>query len=281
MKGLTLPRRPLPWAMLFALLLGYGAYALWRIPAEVLPRFDFPQIGVVVHAPGYATLEMESLVARPVEGQLLGLQGVDNLRTTIAQGSAQFTVRFTQGSDPQLDLQAVYGAIDRSRASLPPRVAPYAEIMGNAMNEVLDAGVRVPADVPLWQAEDAIRTHVLPALRAVPGVQRVELFGAGPPTIWSHPDPAALIQHHVGVDALAAAVGHATVLAPAGRTTLGHQDVLLEVRQLPVEVGDVLAIPVPAPGGAVPLGALAHVVSGPPAVHYAVQVDGQSGLGLI
>ena len=281
MKWLALLRRPLPWVLAFGLLLGYGAYALWRIPAEVLPRFDFPQISVVVHAPGYATLEMESLVARPIEGQLLGLQGVDSLRTSIAQGSAQFTVRFTQGSNPQLDLQAVYSAIDRARGSLPPRVAPYAEIMGNAMNEVLDAGARVPAGVPLWQAEDAIRTHVLPALRAVPGVQRVELFGAGPPTIWIQPDPAALIQHHVGVDALAAAVGHAAVLAPAGRTTLGHQDVLLEVRQLPVQVKDVLGIPVPAPGGAVPLGALARVVDGPPAVHYGVQVDGQSGLGLI
>ncbi|TAL75692.1 MAG: efflux RND transporter permease subunit, partial [Rhodanobacter sp.] len=207
MKWLALLRRPLPWAMVFGLLLAYSAYALWRIPAEVLPRFDFPQVGVVVHAPGYATLEMESLVARPIEGQLLGLQGVANLRTTIAQGSAQFTVRFAEGSDPQLDLQAVYSAIDRARSSLPPQVALHAEIMGNAMNEVLDAGVRVPADVPLWQAEDAIRTHVLPALRAVPGVQRVELFGAGPPTIWIQPDPAALIQHHVGVDALAAAVG--------------------------------------------------------------------------
>ncbi len=281
MKWLALLRRPLPWAMVFGLLLAYSAYALWRIPAEVLPRFDFPQVGVVVHAPGYATLEMESLVARPIEGQLLGLQGVANLRTTIAQGSAQFTVRFAEGSDPQLDLQAVYSAIDRARSSLPPQVALHAEIMGNAMNEVLDAGVRVPADVPLWQAEDAIRTHVLPALRAVPGVQRVELFGAGPPTIWIQPDPAALIQHHVGVDALAAAVGHATVLAPAGRTTLGHQDVLLEVRHLPVEVGDVLRIPVPAPGGAVPLGALAQVVNGPPAVHYGVQVDGHPALGLI
>lgn len=281
MKWLALLRRPLPWVMAFGLLLGYGAYALWRIPAEVLPRFDFPQIGVVVHAPGYATLEMETLVARPIEGQLLGLQGVADLRTTIAQGSAQFTVRFTEGSDPQRDLQAVYGALDRARASLPPRTTPLAEIMGNAMNEVLDAGVRVPADVPLWQAEDAIRTHVLPALRAVPGVQRVELFGAGPPTIWIQPDPAALIRHDVGVAALAAAVGHATVLAPAGRTTLGHQDVLLEVRHLPVEVDDVLRIPVPAPGGAVPVGALAQVVNGPPAVHYGVQVDGQPALGLI
>ncbi len=281
MQWLTIPRRPLLWLMLFGALLAYGVYALWRIPAEVLPRFDFPQVSVVVHAPGYATLEMESLVARPLEGQLMGLQGLETLHTTIAQGTAQFTARFTQGSDPQLDLQAVYGAIDRARSSLPPNVAPYAEIMGNAVNEVADYGVTLPPDVPAWQAEDAIRTRVLPTLRALPGVQRVELFGAGPPTLWIQPQPAALIQHHVGVEALARAIGGAVVLSPAGRLVAGHQDVLVEVRHLPLDARDVLSIPVPAPGGPVPLSALAKVVNTPPDVHYGLQIDGQPSLALI
>lgn len=281
MRWLTFLRRPLLWLMLFGMLLAYGVYALWRIPAEVLPRFDFPQVSVVVHAPGYATLEMESLVARPLEGQLMGLQGLETLHTTIAQGTAQFTARFTQGSNPQLDLQAIYSAIDRARSSLPPDVAPYAEIMGNAVNEVADYGVTLPADVPAWQAEDAIRTRVLPTLRALPGVQRVELFGAGPPTLWIQPQPDALIQHHVGVDTLARAIGGAVVLTPAGRLVAGHQDVLVEVRHLPLDVHDVLAIPVPARGGAVPLRALAKVVHRPPDVHYGVQIDGQPGLALV
>lgn len=274
-------RRPFIWAMVYAVLLGCGAWALWRIPAEVLPRFNFPQISVVVHAPGYAVLEMESAAARPLEAQLMGLQGLAALHTTIAQGSLELDARFTQGTDPQLALQAVEGAIDRARASLPPGAVPHAQIMGNAINEVADYGVSVPADVPLWQAEDAIRTRVLPTLRALPGVQRVELFGVGPPTLWIEPDPLALIQHHVGVAALAQAVGHAVVLAPAGRLALGHQDILMELRDLPRTAPDVLAIPVPTPAGPVPLSALARVVNTPPQVHYAVQIDGRPGLGLI
>ncbi len=274
-------QRPLVWGMVYAVLLGFGAWALWRIPAEVLPRFNFPEISVTVHAPGYATLEMESLVARPLEGQLLGLQGLTALHTTIDQGTAELDARFTQGANPQLALQEVYSAIDRARASLPPGVAPYAEIMGNAVNEVADYAVSLPPEVPAWKAENAIRTRVLPALRALPGVQRVELFGAGPPTIWIQPNPKALIQHDVGVEALAKAVGHAVVLAPAGRLVLGHQDVLLELRHLPKSAHDLLAIPVPTPAGPVPLSALARVVNAPPAVHYGVQLDGQPSLGLV
>lgn len=277
----ALLRRPLLWAMVYGALLAYGLYALWRIPAGVLPRFNFPQVSVIVHAPGYSALEMESLVARPLEGQIMGLQGLATLRTTLAQGTAQLTARFTEGSDPQLDLQAVYGAIDRSRASLPPGVAPYAEIMGNAVNEVADYGVSLPAGVPAWEVENAVRTNVLPALRALPGVQRVELFGAGPPTLWIQPDPAALVQHHVGISALARALGGAATLSPAGRLDIGHQDVLLEVRHLPLAAHQVLDIPVPAPGGPVPLSALARVVKTPPPIHYGLQIDGRAGLGLI
>ena len=274
-------RRPFVWAMAYVVLMGCSGWALWHIPAEVLPHFNFPQISVVVHAPGYAVLEMESAAARPLEAQLMGLQGLATLHATIAQASVELDARFTQGTDPQLALQAVEGAIDRARPSMPPGTVPRAQIMGNAINEVADYGVSVPADVPPWEAEDAIRTRVLSALRALPGVQRVELFGAGPPTLWIEPDPAALIQHHVGVAAIAQAVGHAVVLAPAGRLTLGHQDVLVELRNLPRTPQDVLAIPVPTPAGPVPLSALARVVNAPPQVHYAVQVDGRPGLGVV
>jgi cobalt-zinc-cadmium resistance protein CzcA len=274
-------RRPLVWVMVYATLLGFGGWALWHIPAEVLPRFDFPEISVVVHAPGYATLEMESLVARPLEGQLMGLQGLAWLHTTIAQGTVELDARFSQGTNPQLALQAVYSAIDRARASLPPDVVPYAEIMGNAVNEVADYAVSLPADVLPWQAENVIRTHVLPALRSLPGVQRVELFGAGPPTLWIQPNPAALIQHHVGVEALARVIGDAVVLAPAGRLVLGHQDVFLEVRDLPQSAQDVLKIPVSTPTGAVPVAALARVANAPPDVHYGVQLDGRPCLGIV
>lgn len=274
-------QRPLIWAMVYAALLSFGAWALWHIPSEVLPRFDFPEISVIVHTPGYATLEMESLVARPLEGQLMGLQGLASLHTTIDQGTVELDARFAQGTNPELALQAVYSAIDRARASLPPNAEPYAEIMGNAVNEVADYAVSLPANVPPWRVENAIRAHVLPVLRSLPGVQRVELFGAGPPTLWIEPNPAALIQHHVGVQALATAIGNAVVLAPAGRLVLGHQDVLLELRDLPQSADEVLSVPVPTPAGPLPLSALARVVNAPPAVHYGVQLDDQPCLGLV
>ncbi|AOU97205.1 acriflavine resistance protein B [Acidihalobacter yilgarnensis] len=277
----ALLKRPLLWIGLFAALFAYGLYALWHIPAEVLPRFGYPQIGVVVHDPGATAEEMETLIVRPLEGQLMGLTHLRSLRSTMGQGTAQITARFDEGTDPQLDLQAVYGAIDRARGQLPAGTPPLAEVMGNAINEIADYSVDIPVDVPAYRVQRAIRTRILPALRAVPGVQRVELFGSGDEALWIQPDLGALHRYGIGITALARAVRDQIVLGPAGRLDLGHQDVLIEARHLPISGEAVRAIPVPTANGEVPLGSLARVVRAATPIHSAVELDGHPSLGLI
>ena len=97
-------------------MIGYGVYALLHIPVEVLPTFNFPSISVVTHLPGTTATTMETLVATPLEGQLLGLPNVTDVRSTISDGLVETDLRFQAGTDPNADLQAVNGAIDRARS---------------------------------------------------------------------------------------------------------------------------------------------------------------------
>lgn len=274
-------RRPLLWVGLFAALVAYGLYALWHIPVEVLPRFGYPQIGIVVHDPGATAAEMENLIVRPLEGRLMGLTRMRSLRSSMGQGTAQLTIRFDEGTRPQPDLQAVYAAIDRARGSLPAGVHPYAEVMGNAINEIADYSVEIPAEIPAYRVQRAIRTRILPALRAVPGVQRVELFGSGDEALWIQPEPAALHRYGIGISAIADAVRRQVVLGPAGHLDLGHQDVLIEARHLPLTGAALRAIAIPTAHGDVPLGALARVARAATPIHSAVALDGHPSLGLI
>jgi heavy metal efflux system protein len=273
--------RPSLWWMAYAAMLAWALYAAWSIPMEVLPRFDYPQINVIAHDPGASASEVETLVVKPLEAELLGLTDLVNLRSTMGQGTAELTARFRRGTDPQVDLQAVYGAIDRARGSLPSAVAPYAEIMGNAINEVADYGAVIPPDVAPWEVQRAIETRVLPALRGLPGVQRVDVFGSGAECLWVQPDMAALRRHGVGVDALAEALRSHVVLGPAGRLVLGHQDVSIEARSLPLSAQQIRSIPVSTADGPVPLEQLARVIRGARPVHHALELDGEPSLALI
>ncbi len=272
--------RPLLWGLIYGALVAYGIYALLQIPVEVLPRFQFPQVSVVTHLPGATASDLETLIARPVEGQLLSLPNLVSVRSTMGHGTVQTDIRFAEGTDAQQDLQAVNSAIDRARGKLPPAAHPYAEIMGNAINEVADYTLEIPAGVAPMTVQRAVRTAVAPALRALSGVQRAEVYGSGDESLWVQPDLAGLRRYRVPVTAIVRALKDQVLLGPSGYLSLGHQDILVEARRLPIHAAELEEIPVPAPAGPIPLRALARVVRAPIPTHNAVSLDGRPSIAL-
>jgi len=272
--------KPLLWILVYAALVTYGAYSLLHIPVEVLPRFDYPQISVITHYPGATARDLETLVTRPIEGQILALPGLVGVRSTMGHGTVETDVRFASGTDPQSDLQAVNGAIDRARARLPASAHPYAEIMGNAINEVADYTASIPASVAPVAVQRAVRANVEPALRALPGVQRVEVYGSGDEALWVQPKLSALHRYGVSVTALTAALHHFVLLRPGGYLHRGHQHVLIELRSLPASAAAVRRIAVKGGDGPIPLGDLARVVRAPLPTHNAVELDGRPSVAV-
>jgi cobalt-zinc-cadmium resistance protein CzcA len=273
-------RRPVLWALVLTALIGYAAYAFLHIPVEVLPQFNFPQITVVVHLPGTTASELETLIVYPLEGQILTLPDLQSVRSTMGNGIVEIDVRFREGTSAVLDLQAVNGAIDRARGQLPPAANPLAQILGNAINEVADYTAEIPADVAPAEVQRAVRANLAPALRAVPGVQYVNVYGAGDEALWIQPDLGAMRRYGVSVGAIAQAVKNEVLLKPAGYTMQGHNDVLIEARHLPVHIAHVEAIPVPGPHGPIPLRDLARVVRAAIPTHNAVSLDGRPSVAV-
>ena len=279
----TVPRaltHPLLWLLVLTAVIGWAAYALVHIPVEVLPEFNFPQVSVFVHLPGATATELESLVVYPLEGEILALPNLESLRSSMGNGTVEVDVRFRLGTSSELDLQAVNGAIDRARRELPLSAYPLAQIMGNAINEVIDDTARIPPGVAPAEVERAVLSNVAPALRALPGVQRVEVYGAGAEALWIQPQPEAMRRYGVSVTAIAQAVRFQVLLKPAGYLSQGHNDVFIEARSLPVHTAQLLDIPVPSRNGPIPLRAVARVVRSAVPTHNAVSLDGKPSVAL-
>jgi len=272
--------RPALWLLAYGTLLSYGLYAWHKIPVEVLPRFNFPQISVITHEPGASAVELETQIVWPLEGRIMALPGLVSVRSTMGDGTVETDVRFQQGTDAQMDLQAVNGAIDLARGDLPASAHPLAQIMGNAINEVADYALKIPASLDPAQAQRAVLANVVPALRALPGVQLVDLYGTGEEALWVQPNLAALRRYGVSVTALVRALEGQVLLTPGGYITQGHQDVFIEARNLPVHAEEVRRIAVPGPGGPIPLGALARVVRSAVPTLNAVLLDGRPAVAL-
>lgn len=274
-------RQPVLWGMIFGALILCGAYAYWKIPVEVLPNFNFPEISIIAHEPGATAVEMETQVVRPLEGELMALPNVISVRSGMGNGSVETDLRFEPGTNAQQDLLAVNAAIDRVRGRLPASVHPLAQVMGAGINEVADYALRVPADVAPSEAERAIRADIAPALRALPGVYHVQVYGRGEESLWIQPNLAAMHQFGVPVTALVNAVQQEVLLRPGGYVTQGHQDVFLEVRSLPSHIRDLESVPVQCTDGPIPLEDIARVVRAPiPTLNKAL-LDRRPSIALI
>ncbi len=252
--------RPLFWALIYGGLIAYGVYALWKIPVEVLPRFNFPQIAVISHEPGATASELETQVAFPLEGEILALPNLVSVRSTMGYGTVETDVRFAAGTNALADLQSVNSAIDRARARISASVHPYAEIMGNAIDEVADYSAKIPASVAPVEVQRAVLANVVPELRALPGVQRVEVYGAGEEALWVQPSLAAMVRYQVPITAVTQALRQEVLLTPGGYLRQGHQNVFIVVRSLPVTIRDLERIPVSTTHGVIPLGNVSRII---------------------
>jgi cobalt-zinc-cadmium resistance protein CzcA len=203
------------------------------------------------------------------------------VRSSMGNGTVETDIRFGEGTDSEQDLMAVNSAIDRARGELPATVHPVAEIMGQAINEVADYSLELPASVPPAEAERAVMANVVPALRALHGVYRVELYGTGQEALWVQPDMAAMYRYGVPVTALLTALQQQVLISPGGYVTAGHQDVFIEIRSLPTQIADLEQVPVESAQGPIPLRDLARIVRAPVPTLNAALLDRRPTVALV
>ena len=91
---------------------------------DVFPEFVPPQVVVQTEAPGLAADEVEPLVTLPIEQALLGIPGLDVLRSQSIQGLSVSTLIFQDGTDIYRARQLVAERLTEVAGQLPDGVKP-------------------------------------------------------------------------------------------------------------------------------------------------------------
>ncbi len=254
--------------------------AVWHTPVELLPALDFPQVQVLVHQDGSSAVDLEHQWVAPLEAQILNLPDLASVHSVMGHGSVELDIRFRGSYRAGTDLLNVEAALARAQPDLPQGVQPHAELMGQAVQEVDDEAAEIPRNVDPVLVQHAVRAYVVPALRAIPGVQSVQAFGAGDESLWVQPDVIALQHYNVGVEQLVAAIADQFVFTSAGALEWGHQDVPIEIRSLPLHRPELAQLPVSTGTETIPLDALARIDRTGIPEHHAVELDGHGTVAL-
>ena len=178
------------------LVLLFGFLSLFRIPVQMIPDVEEPDVYVSTVWPGASPEEVEKEIVQEQEEQLKTLEGLVRMTSTSSQSTAQVMLQFQTGTNLDTAILRVNNKLQQVPAypqnALRPVIATSA--FGGAEGAiawfVLSArpGVEIEIDKQLDFVEEVIK----PALERVPGVANSGLFGGRERELQVIVDPQAL-----------------------------------------------------------------------------------------
>jgi multidrug efflux pump subunit AcrB len=112
-------RNPVPPIVLFLGLLLVGIISFATMEVTDSPDIDFPAATVTIVQPGAAPEEMENQITQRVESALRGVEGVDEINSSVNEGRSNTFVQFAIGTPTDRAVNDVREAVAQIRSDLP------------------------------------------------------------------------------------------------------------------------------------------------------------------
>jgi cobalt-zinc-cadmium resistance protein CzcA len=188
-------------------LVAVGVWALATINVDAFPDLTPNQVQVMTSAPGLSAEEVENLVSYPMETQLLGLPGTENVRSISKPGISVVTVTFNDDVDLYFARSQVQQRMQDAAMDLPgnyqPMLGPPATAMGEAFQYLVESDSLSPIEIRNIQ-----EYTIKPRLLTIPGVADVNAWGGMAQQFHVLTDPAKLAGYGLTLADLTAALAN-------------------------------------------------------------------------
>ena len=101
-----------------------GIYCYATLPRESFPDITIPYVFVTTTYEGVAPEDMEQLITIPIERKLKGIDNVEEIRSTSAEGLSTVAIKFLPKVDLDDAVQKVRDKVDQAKGDLPDQPCP-------------------------------------------------------------------------------------------------------------------------------------------------------------
>jgi multidrug efflux pump subunit AcrB len=201
-------------AVAVALVALFGLISIARLPIQLLPNIEQPQVSIQNFWRAAAPEEMEASIVEPQENVLRNTHGVTDINAFISRGAGFVTLTFDIGTDIQEAKLDVINNLNQA----PPRPADAIEPQvfaggGQQAPPAASLLIRVLPHNPgkeLASYQKLIEEHVEPRLARIPGVSQVNLAGEQPREMQITFDAYRAAALGIGVSDIIATLSRAT-----------------------------------------------------------------------
>lgn len=112
-------KRPAFMTMIFVALAVLGIFGYSNMGLDFLPKMDWPFVSVVTIYPGAGPREIESLISKPIEEAISGVEKLDNVRSYSYEGYSVVVAQFSFSANTDECTAEVQRRVDQMRSTLP------------------------------------------------------------------------------------------------------------------------------------------------------------------
>jgi len=168
------------WVIALVIMLA-GVLSIFTLPISQYPSIAPPQITVTANYPGASAKTLEDTVTQIIEQKMTGLDGLRYITSTSdSAGSAQITLTFDAGTNPDIAQVQVQNKLQLANAQLPQEVQQQGlTVTKSVRNFIMVVGfVSEDGSMNRTDLADYVAANVQEPLSRVGGVGELTLFGA-------------------------------------------------------------------------------------------------------
>ena len=222
-------RNPVPPIVLFIALLLAGVVSFTRLDVNDNPDIEFPGAMVRITQPGAAPPELEKQVTQIVEASLRSINGVEEINSSVREGTSSTFVQFALGTDIDRGVNDIRDALTKVRSDLPDGILePQVEredTTGNPIAYISAEAIDMTLEQLSWYVDDV----VVKRLQGIPGMAVVSRGGGVNREIRVILDPARLQSLGITAAQVNSQLRQVNVNAAGGRTEIAGSEQSLRV----------------------------------------------------
>ena len=235
-------KRPVFATMFILSFMVLGIVSMTRLGIDLFPDVSFPFVNISVVYPGASPEEVETLVTRPVEDAVAGINGVKRVESRSTEGFSRVGLELRLEVDAQNAAAEVREKVAAIRDRLPEEIEDPTIVRFDVAGlpiMTFAVGSAQRSDITRRQVEDDLK----PLLEQIDGVAAVEVNGGDIREIQVDLDPGRLEALGLPVSAVAEKLAAENLDLPGGRMTRQGQNISLRTKgefERPEEIESVI-----------------------------------------
>ncbi len=262
-------------------LLVIGVNSILRMPVDLFPIINIPQVVVATFYSGMPPQDIETDITDPLERFFTLASGIDHMESRSLLGVSIIKIYFQAGTNADADVTELSNLALADLKRLPPGTLPPVVLKFDASSLPVCLVTLKGAGLSQTQLHDIGQFTIRNQIAVVKGAEIPPPFGGKYRQVMVYVDPYKLLARRLSPMDVVGAINQANLILPAGDVKVGPYDYYVYSNSLVHDVSELNQVPIKTVGNRwVSVSDIGKAVDANQVQYNIVRVDGQRSVYL-